>query len=218
MKETLDLVSKNWILLNRPNLNCQFVPVLWLVPHLLLCSYKIYTTVLIDFFACGQNLSFSSFLLIQQPIHWTYRILMNNSAKTPLLIWGTVNNIRNTRITQFEHLLQVLVCTHLTELFNDSYLPKVCLLAELLSNLFTFCIISTVKVIFQVFYQFQSDKVKFYTMSVLRPDNNSTDVEDIVFLYRYFSISCQIISTQSHICHSSGEKAKRSKVQFLVFD
>ncbi|CAK7350129.1 unnamed protein product [Dovyalis caffra] len=30
----------------------------------------------------------------------------------------------------------------------------------------------------------RSEKVKFYTMSMLRPDNNSTDNEDIVFLYR----------------------------------
>ncbi|PWA44000.1 DNA mismatch repair protein MutS, type 1 [Artemisia annua] len=30
----------------------------------------------------------------------------------------------------------------------------------------------------------QSDKVKYYTMSVLRPDNNSEDIEEIVFLYR----------------------------------
>lgn len=30
----------------------------------------------------------------------------------------------------------------------------------------------------------KSEKIKFYTMSVLRPDNSCTDVEDIVFLYR----------------------------------
>ncbi|XP_059664844.1 DNA mismatch repair protein MSH5 isoform X3 [Cornus florida] len=30
----------------------------------------------------------------------------------------------------------------------------------------------------------KSDKIKYYTMSVLRPDNNCTDIEDIVFLYR----------------------------------
>ncbi|GMY24669.1 DNA mismatch repair protein MSH5 isoform X3 [Fagus crenata] len=29
----------------------------------------------------------------------------------------------------------------------------------------------------------KSEMINFYTMSVLRPDNNSTDVEDIVFLY-----------------------------------
>ncbi|XP_024467350.2 DNA mismatch repair protein MSH5 isoform X1 [Populus trichocarpa] len=30
----------------------------------------------------------------------------------------------------------------------------------------------------------ESEKVKFFTMSLLRPDNNSTDIKDIVFLYR----------------------------------
>ncbi|XP_011012096.1 PREDICTED: DNA mismatch repair protein MSH5 isoform X5 [Populus euphratica] len=30
----------------------------------------------------------------------------------------------------------------------------------------------------------KSEKVKFFTMSLLRPDNNSTDIKDIVFLYR----------------------------------
>ncbi|XP_024021664.1 DNA mismatch repair protein MSH5 isoform X4 [Morus notabilis] len=48
---------------------------------------------------------------------------------------------------------KVLVCTHLTELFDENYLPK-------------------------------SEKIKYFTMSVLRPDNNSADAEDIVFLYR----------------------------------
>ncbi|KAF2285735.1 hypothetical protein GH714_007517 [Hevea brasiliensis] len=52
---------------------------------------------------------------------------------------------------------------------------------------------------FSDIYLPKSERVKFYTMSVLRPDNNSTDIEDIVFLYRYFSISFQIILTQSHI-------------------
>ncbi|GLT76019.1 hypothetical protein SLA2020_477040 [Shorea laevis] len=48
---------------------------------------------------------------------------------------------------------KVLVCTHLTEIFTESCLPK-------------------------------SEKVKFYTMSVLQPENNSADTEDIIFLYR----------------------------------
>ncbi|KAL5738710.1 hypothetical protein ACOSP7_031471 [Xanthoceras sorbifolium] len=48
---------------------------------------------------------------------------------------------------------KVLVCTHLTELLDESCLPK-------------------------------SEKLRFYTMSVLRPGNNSTETEDIVFLYR----------------------------------
>ncbi|OWM67424.1 hypothetical protein CDL15_Pgr019884 [Punica granatum] len=48
---------------------------------------------------------------------------------------------------------KVLVCTHLTELLDESYLLK-------------------------------SEKIKFYTMSVLRPEDASADIEDIVFLYR----------------------------------
>ncbi|XP_028087176.1 DNA mismatch repair protein MSH5-like [Camellia sinensis] len=47
---------------------------------------------------------------------------------------------------------KVLVCTHLTEIFNDSCIQE-------------------------------SDNIKYYTMSVLRPDDG-TDIEDIVFLYR----------------------------------
>jgi len=37
--------------------------------------------------------------------------------------------------------------------------------------------------------EFQSEMLNFYTMSVLRPDNNSTDIEDIVFLYRYIFLA-----------------------------
>ncbi|CAN8258651.1 unnamed protein product [Cochlearia groenlandica] len=48
---------------------------------------------------------------------------------------------------------RVLVCTHLTELLNESVLPV-------------------------------SEKIKFYTMSVLRPDTDSANMEEIVFLYR----------------------------------
>ncbi|KAK3017405.1 hypothetical protein RJ639_006699 [Escallonia herrerae] len=64
------------------------------------------------------------------------------------LLGGTINHF----VSKFDPP-KVLICTHLTEIFDDS-----CLL--------------------------QSDKIKYYTMSVLRPDNNCTDVEDIVFLYR----------------------------------
>ncbi|KAK2990032.1 hypothetical protein RJ640_004710 [Escallonia rubra] len=64
------------------------------------------------------------------------------------LLGGTINHF----VSKFDPP-KVLVCTHLTEIFDDS-----CLL--------------------------ESDKIKYYTMSVLRPDNNCTDVEDIVFLYR----------------------------------
>ncbi|OWM70308.1 hypothetical protein CDL15_Pgr027209 [Punica granatum] len=50
-------------------------------------------------------------------------------------------------------VFQVLVCTHLTELLDESYLLK-------------------------------SEKITFCTMSVLRPEDASADIEDIVFLYR----------------------------------
>ncbi|KAG2242060.1 hypothetical protein Bca52824_096098, partial [Brassica carinata] len=48
---------------------------------------------------------------------------------------------------------RVLVCTHLTELLDESCLPV-------------------------------SEKIRFYTMSVLRPDTESANMEEIVFLYR----------------------------------
>ncbi|KAL6529465.1 MutS protein msh5 [Orobanche gracilis] len=38
--------------------------------------------------------------------------------------------------------------------------------------------------IFENGYLLKSDKIKYYTMSVLSPDDNCKDVEDIVFLYR----------------------------------
>ncbi|CAB4308292.1 unnamed protein product [Prunus armeniaca] len=63
------------------------------------------------------------------------------------LLGGTINYL-----VSHDDPPKVLVCTHLTELFSESCLPK-------------------------------SKKIEFYTMSVLRPDN-STDIEDIVFLYR----------------------------------
>ncbi|KAK4491736.1 hypothetical protein RD792_002511 [Penstemon davidsonii] len=47
----------------------------------------------------------------------------------------------------------VLLCTHLSEIIEVSYLQE-------------------------------SSKIKYYTMSVLSPDDRRTDVEDIVFLYR----------------------------------
>ncbi|CAN1339826.1 DNA mismatch repair protein MSH5 [Linum perenne] len=53
---------------------------------------------------------------------------------------------------------KVLLCTHLTELFNQSCLPE-------------------------------SHRVKFHTMSVLRPDDNSMGAEEIVFLYRLLTKS-----------------------------
>ncbi|XP_074379535.1 DNA mismatch repair protein MSH5 isoform X2 [Apium graveolens] len=64
------------------------------------------------------------------------------------LLGGTINHF----ISMYDPP-KVLVCTHLTEIFDHG-----CLL--------------------------ESDKIKCHTMSVLRPDKNPTDVEDIVFLYR----------------------------------
>ncbi|KAK6946930.1 DNA mismatch repair protein MutS, C-terminal [Dillenia turbinata] len=66
---------------------------------------------------------------------------------------------------------KVLVCTHLTEIFNENCLPK-------------------------------TENIKFHTMSVLRPDKNSADTEDIVFLYRLvpgqallsFGIHCALLA------------------------
>lgn len=64
------------------------------------------------------------------------------------LLGGTINHF-----AACDDPPKVLVCTHLTEIFNDS------------------CCI-------------QSEKINFYTMSVLTTDNNCSDVEEIVFLYR----------------------------------
>ncbi|KAL3508470.1 hypothetical protein ACH5RR_027871 [Cinchona calisaya] len=64
------------------------------------------------------------------------------------LLGGTINHFASCYDPP-----KVLICTHLTELFDNS-----CLL--------------------------ESDKIKCYTMSVLKPDHKDNDVEDIVFLYR----------------------------------
>ncbi|WOK91851.1 hypothetical protein Cni_G00542 [Canna indica] len=64
------------------------------------------------------------------------------------LLGGAINHFAN-----YEHPPKVLLCTHLTEIFDKDCLP-------------------------------QSENIKFYTMSVLRPDSNCTSNEDIIFLYR----------------------------------
>ncbi|XP_057980785.1 DNA mismatch repair protein MSH5 [Malania oleifera] len=64
------------------------------------------------------------------------------------LLGGAINHF-----VEFDDPPKVLVCTHLTEIFNEGCLGK-------------------------------SENIKFYTMSVLRPDDNYTNAEDIVFLYR----------------------------------
>ncbi|XP_010545519.1 PREDICTED: DNA mismatch repair protein MSH5 isoform X3 [Tarenaya hassleriana] len=64
------------------------------------------------------------------------------------LLGGTISHFAS-----FHEPPRVLVCTHLTELLNPSFLPV-------------------------------SEKIKFYTMSVLRPETDSRSIEDIIFLYR----------------------------------
>ncbi|KAL3851198.1 hypothetical protein ACJIZ3_013080 [Penstemon smallii] len=64
------------------------------------------------------------------------------------LLGGTINYFASCNNPP-----KVLLCTHLSEIFEVSYLQE-------------------------------SSKIKYYTMSVLSPDDRRTDVEDIVFLYR----------------------------------
>ncbi|KAK9155677.1 hypothetical protein Sjap_003157 [Stephania japonica] len=64
------------------------------------------------------------------------------------LLGGTINHFVN-----FSDPPKVLVCTHLTEIFSESFLPK-------------------------------TEKIKFYSMSVLTSNSSCTNDEDIVFLYR----------------------------------
>ncbi|XP_056173491.1 DNA mismatch repair protein MSH5 isoform X3 [Syzygium oleosum] len=64
------------------------------------------------------------------------------------LLGGAINHF-----VMWDEPPKVLVCTHLTELLSENFLPK-------------------------------CEQIKFYTMSVLRSEDNSTDVEDLVFLYR----------------------------------
>lgn len=81
--------------------------------------------------------------------------------------------------------MQVLLCTHLTEIFNDNFLPKVYLFNSL-SMILLNCIIASGTLFNGIFFQLmQSENIKFYTMSILKPDNTSSSVDDIVFLYRY---------------------------------
>ncbi|XP_022932271.1 DNA mismatch repair protein MSH5 isoform X2 [Cucurbita moschata] len=64
------------------------------------------------------------------------------------LLGGTIDHFASSNDSP-----KVLVCTHLTELINESLLPM-------------------------------CKRIKFYNMSVIRPDNDCTENEDIVFLYR----------------------------------
>ncbi|KAH9617084.1 hypothetical protein KSS87_015559, partial [Heliosperma pusillum] len=74
------------------------------------------------------------------------------------LLGGTVKYFAESEDTP-----KVLVCTHLSEIFQESVLPK-------------------------------SEKIMFYTMSVLRPEESSLPVEDIVFLYR-------LVPGQAHLSY-----------------
>ncbi|KAL8195595.1 hypothetical protein R6Q57_025998 [Mikania cordata] len=64
-----------------------------------------------------------------------------------------------------------LLCGTIDHFMSMDAPPKV-LICTHLTKIFVDCHLS------------QSDKVKFYTMSVLRPDNNSEELGEIVFLYR----------------------------------
>ncbi|KAF9672573.1 hypothetical protein SADUNF_Sadunf11G0056200 [Salix dunnii] len=55
----------------------------------------------------------------------------------------------------------------------------------------------------------KSERVKFFTMSLLRPDNNSTDIKDIVFLYRL---------VPGHALHSYGIPEEVIKRAAFILD
>ncbi|KAK9151711.1 hypothetical protein Syun_010020 [Stephania yunnanensis] len=67
------------------------------------------------------------------------------------LLGGTINHFVNCSDPP-----KVLVCTHLTEIFSESFLPK-------------------------------TERIKFFSMSVLTSNSSCTNDEDIVFLYRRMS-------------------------------
>ncbi|KAK4364257.1 hypothetical protein RND71_015615 [Anisodus tanguticus] len=81
---------------------------------------------------------------------------------------------------------KVLVCTHLTEIFDNS-----CLL--------------------------ESDRIKCYTMSVLSPDKDCADVEDIVFLYRLIPGSA-LFSYGLHCAQLAGLPHEVLKRAALILD
>nr|XP_016481733.1 PREDICTED: DNA mismatch repair protein MSH5-like isoform X9 [Nicotiana tabacum] len=81
---------------------------------------------------------------------------------------------------------KVLVCTHLTEIFDNS-----CLL--------------------------ESDRIKCYTMSVLSPDKDCADVEDIVFLYRLVA-GRALLSYGLHCAQLAGLPHEVLKRAALILD
>ncbi|XP_075110472.1 DNA mismatch repair protein MSH5-like isoform X9 [Nicotiana tabacum] len=91
---------------------------------------------------------------------------------------------------------KVLVCTHLTEIFDNS-----CLLETKNSYL----------------DKFQSDRIKCYTMSVLSPDKDCADVEDIVFLYRLVA-GRALLSYGLHCAQLAGLPHEVLKRAALILD
>ncbi|KAF2554631.1 hypothetical protein F2Q68_00017085 [Brassica cretica] len=84
---------------------------------------------------------------------------------------------------------RVLVCTHLTELLDESCLPV-------------------------------SEKIRFYTMSVLRPDTESANMEEIVFLYRLIP-GQTLLSYGLHCALLAGvpeEVVKRAAIVLDIFE
>ncbi|KAF4349829.1 hypothetical protein G4B88_026707 [Cannabis sativa] len=92
------------------------------------------------------------------------------------LLGGTISHF-----VSFDEPPKVLVCTHLTELFDENCLSK-------------------------------SEKIKFYTMSVLRPDNNSTDTDDIVLYWLQILLETELIS-----CVGVSEEVIKRAASLLEF-
>ncbi|KAL6536770.1 MutS protein msh5 [Orobanche minor] len=77
--------------------------------------------------------------------------------------------------------------------------------------------------IFENGYLLKSNKIKYYTMSVLSPDDNCTDVEDVVFLYRLvpgcarlsYGLHCALLAVWS-ICLGVSEEVIRRAASVLL--
>ncbi|KAD5961973.1 hypothetical protein E3N88_13446 [Mikania micrantha] len=118
--------------------------------------------------------------------HWHWLRVKNNYVR-PTLTAEAVLDIRNGRHATSRPLclLDEFGKGTLTEdgigllggtidHFMSMHAPPKVLICTHLTKIFVDCHVS------------QSDKIKFYTMSVLRPDNNSEELGEIVFLYRIF--------------------------------
>ncbi|GMP52410.1 hypothetical protein CsSME_00018233 [Camellia sinensis var. sinensis] len=105
------------------------------------------------------------------------------------LLGGTINHF----ITCYDPP-KVLVCSHLTEMFNDSCIQE-------------------------------SDNIKYYTMSVLQPDDG-TDIEDIVFLYRLvpghallsYGVPEEVIKRAASLLNAIGNNNHDTIDKMLSFD